>query len=66
MPEVHIDSEFGNVLIILSNKKPVKSEEGFALVTVGVGDDGEVVYISIEPSDEELAKFISSARVHHR
>ena len=60
--QLHIDREFGNVLIILSNKKPVKSEEGFALVTVGIGDDGEVVYISIEPEDRELARFISSVR----
>ena len=64
--QLHIDREFGNVLIILSNKRPVKSEEGFALVTIGIDDDGEVVYISIEPDDSELAKFISSVRVRHR
>ncbi|WP_054850520.1 hypothetical protein [Vulcanisaeta sp. JCM 14467] len=60
--QVSIDSEFGNVLIILSNKSPVRSEEGLAFVTVGVDDEGRIVYISIEPEDRELARFIGSVR----
>ena len=60
--QVSVDKEFGNVLIILSNKPPVRSEEGLAFVTVGVDDEGRIVYISIEPEDRELARFIGSVR----
>ena len=60
--QVSIDREFGNLLIILSDKSPVRSEEGLAFVTVGVDDEGRLVYISIEPEDRELAKFIGSAK----
>lgn len=55
---INIDKEFGNVLIIVGNGEPVKSEEGVAFVTVGVDKEGRLVYISIEPEDKGLAKFI--------
>lgn len=61
--QVSIDREFGNLLIILSDKSPVKSEEGLALVTVGVDEEGRLVYISIEPEDKDLAHFISRVRM---
>ncbi|ADN50933.1 hypothetical protein [Vulcanisaeta distributa] len=61
--QVSIDREFGNVLIILSDRSPVKSEEGLALITVGIDEEGRLVYISIEPEDKDLARFISRVRV---
>ncbi len=60
--QVSIDGEFGNVLIILSDKSPARSEEGLAFVTVGVDDEGRLVYISIEPEDKDLARFISRVK----
>ncbi|GGP19073.1 hypothetical protein GCM10007981_01280 [Thermocladium modestius] len=60
--QVNVDREFGNVLIILSDRPPVKSEEGLALVTVGVDEEDKLVYISIEPEDKDLARFISRVR----
>lgn len=60
--KVHIDRDFGNLLIKFSDKEPVKSEEGLALVTVGVDEDGNVVYISVEPEDKELAEFMKKVK----
>ena len=59
---IEVDEEFGNILIKVGNKTPKMSREGTALVTIGVDESGEVVYISIEPEDEELAKFIRNIR----
>jgi len=59
---IEVDEEFGNILIKVGNKAPKTSREGTALVTIGVDENGEVVYISIEPEDEELAKFIRNIR----
>ncbi|WP_054844003.1 hypothetical protein [Vulcanisaeta souniana] len=61
--QVNVDREFGNVLIVLSDRSPVKSEEGLALITVGIDEEGRLVYISIEPEDKDLARFISRVRV---
>ena len=59
---IEVDKEFGNMLIKVGNKTPMTSREGTALVTIGVDESGEVAYISIEPEDEELAKFIRNIR----
>jgi hypothetical protein len=60
---IEVDHEFGNILIRAGNRMPRKSEEGIAFVTVGVDENDELVYISIEPEDEDLAKFIRRIRV---
>jgi len=57
---IEVDKEFGNILIKVANKTPKMSREGTALVTIGIDENGEIAYISIEPEDEELAKFIGS------
>jgi len=57
---IEVDEEFGNILIKVGNKTPKTSREGTALVTIGVDENGEVAYISIEPEDEDLAKFVRS------
>jgi uncharacterized protein YuzE len=59
---IEVDEEFGNILIKVGNKAPKTSREGTALVTIGIDENGEVAYISIEPEDEELAKFIGSIK----
>jgi hypothetical protein len=55
---IEVDNEFGNMFIKVGNRMPKRSSEGMAFVTVGVDENGEVAYISIEPEDVELAKFI--------
>jgi len=60
---IEVDDEFGNMLIKVGDKAPRKSSEGIAFVTIGVDENGEVAYISIEPEDEELARFIQRIRV---
>ena len=60
--KANVDRDFGNLLIKFSDKEPVKSEEGLALVTVGVDEDGNVVYISVEPEDKELAEFVKKVK----
>jgi len=59
---IEVDEEFGNILIKVGNKAPKTSREGMALVTIGVDENGEVAYISIEPEDEDLVKFIRNIR----
>jgi len=59
---IEVDEEFGNILIKVGNKIPKTSREGTALVTIGIDENGEIAYISIEPEDEELAKFIGSIK----
>jgi len=54
------------MLIKANNKAPKKSSEGMAFVTIGVDENGEVAYISIEPEDEELVKFIQGIRTKHQ
>jgi hypothetical protein len=63
---IEVDNEFGNMLIKANNKAPKKSSEGMAFVTIGVDENGEVAYISIEPEDEELVKFIQGIRTKHQ
>jgi len=60
---IDVDNEFGNVLIKVGDKAPRRSSEGMAFVTIAVDENGEVAYISIEPEDEELARFIQRIRV---
>jgi hypothetical protein len=60
---IEVDNEFGNMLIKANNRMPKRSSEGMAFVTIGVDENGEVTYISIEPEDEELARFIQRIRV---
>ena len=60
---IEVDDEFGNMLIKVGDKAPKKSSEGVAFVTIGVDENGEVTYISIEPEDEELARFIRKIKV---
>ena len=60
---IEVDREFGNMLIRAGNRIPKKSGEGVAFVTVGVDENDELAYISIEPEDEDLAKFIRRIRV---
>ena len=60
---IEVDNEFGNMLIKANNRMPKRSSEGMAFVTVGVNEDGEIAYISIEPENEELARFIRGIRV---
>jgi len=55
---IEVDKEFGNLLIRASGRVPKMSKEGMAFVTIGVDENGEIVYISIEPEDEELADLI--------
>ncbi|WP_232203782.1 hypothetical protein [Caldivirga maquilingensis] len=62
---INIDNKFGNILIIVSNKSPIKSEEGLAFVTVGIDEEGNLAYISIEPEDKELASFVSRIKASH-
>jgi len=59
---IEVDEEFGNLLIKVGNKIPKMSREGTAFVTIGVDENGEVAYISIEPEDEDLVKFIRNIR----
>jgi hypothetical protein len=60
---IEVDDEFGNMLIKVGDKAPKKSSEGVAFVTVGIDESGQVTYISIEPEDEELARFIQKIKV---
>jgi hypothetical protein len=60
---IEVDNEFGNVLIRANNRMPKRSSEGMAFVTVAVDENNELAYISIEPEDEELARFIRGIRV---
>jgi hypothetical protein len=60
---IEVDHEFGNILIRVGNRMPKRSSEGVAFVTVGVDENDELAYISIEPEDEDLAKFIRRIRV---
>jgi len=60
---IEVDGEFGNMLIKVGDKAPKKSSEGIAFVTVAVDENNELVYISIEPEDEELARFIQKIKV---
>jgi hypothetical protein len=55
---IEVDNEFGNMLIRASGRVPKMSKEGMAFVTIGVDENGEITYISIEPEDEELADLI--------
>ena len=55
---IEVDNEFGNILIRASGRVPKTSGEGMAFVTIGVDENGEIAYISIEPEDEDLVKFI--------
>jgi hypothetical protein len=55
---IEVDKEFGNLLIRASGRVPKMSKEGMAFVTIGVDENGEIAYISIEPEDEELADLI--------
>jgi len=55
---IEVDNEFGNLLIRASGRVPKMSKEGMAFVTIGVDENGEITYISIEPEDEELASLI--------
>ena len=59
---IEVDEEFGNILIKVGNKTPKTSREGTAFVTIGVDENGKVAYISIEPEDEDLAKFVRSIK----
>jgi len=59
---IEVDEEFGNILIKVGNKIPKMSREGTAFVTIGVDENGEVAYISIEPEDEDLVKFVRSIK----
>jgi len=59
---IEVDEEFGDILIKVGNKIPKTSREGTAFVTIGVDENGEVAYISIEPEDEDLVKFIRNIR----
>ncbi|MFP3238663.1 MAG: hypothetical protein RXQ00_05595 [Caldivirga sp.] len=60
---IEVDHEFGNILIRAGDRMPKRSEEGMAFVTVGVDENDKVAYISIEPEDEDLAKFIRKIKV---
>ncbi len=60
---IEVDREFGNMLIRVGNRMPKRSSEGVAFVTVGVDENYELAYISIEPEDEDLARFIRRIRV---
>ncbi|KUO83557.1 MAG: hypothetical protein AT709_07710 [Caldivirga sp. MG_3] len=60
---IEVDHEFGNILIRAGDRMPKRSEEGMAFVTVGVDENDKVAYISIEPKDEDLAKFIRKIKV---
>jgi hypothetical protein len=60
---IEVDGEFGNMLIKANNKMPKRSTEGVAFVTVAIDENDELAYISIEPEDEELARFIRGIRV---
>jgi len=59
---ISADKEYGNLLLFLKNRKPVKSEEGYAFVTIGVDEENKIVYISIEPDDKELKEFIKKIK----
>jgi hypothetical protein len=61
---IEVDKEFGNILIKLDNRTPKTSREGMAFVTIGIDEDGEIAYISIEPEDEELADLIKKLFNH--
>ena len=61
---IEVDEEFGNILIKLDNRTPKTSGEGMAFVTIGVDENGEITYISIEPEDEELADLIKKLFNH--
>ena len=60
---IEVDREFGNMLIRVGNRMPKRSSEGVAFVTVGVDENYELAYISIEPEEEDLARFIRRIRV---
>jgi GTPase len=60
---IEVDKEFGNLLIKLGNRTPKTSGEGMAFVTIGVDENGEIVYISIEPEDEGLASLIKNNKL---
>ena len=60
---IEVDGEFGNMLIKANNRMPKRSSEGMAFVTVAVDENNELAYISIEPEDEELARFIQKIKV---
>jgi hypothetical protein len=62
---IEVDHEFGNILIKVNNRVPRRSGEGLAFVTVGVDENGELTYISIEPEDKELAKFIQKIKISY-
>lgn len=58
---MNVDREFGNLLIVF--KKDVsRSFEGDAFVTIGVDENGEISYISIEPMNSELKEGIKRIR----
>ena len=61
---IEVDKEFGNLLIRASGRVPKMSKEGMAFVTIGVDENGEITYISIEPEDEELASLIKKLISH--
>ena len=61
---IDVDKEFGNLLIRVSDRLPKMSKEGMAFVTIGVDENGEIAYISIEPEDEELADLIKKLINH--
>ena len=63
---IEVDKEFGNLLIRASGRVPKASGEGMAFVTIGVDENGEIAYISIEPEDEELANLIKKLINHKR
>ena len=60
--DMSADKEYGNLLVFFKNRKPVKSEEGDAFVTIGVDEGNKIVYISIEPDDKELKEFIKKIK----
>jgi hypothetical protein len=55
--QVLVDNEFGN-LIVEFQRSVEKSFEGEAFVTIGVGENGRISYISIEPLDKDLKEGI--------
>jgi hypothetical protein len=63
---IEVDKEFGNILIRASGRVPKMSKEGMAFVTIGVDENGEIAYISIEPEDGELANLIRNIKLANR
>ena len=64
---IDVDEEFGNMLIRVGDRLPKTSGEGMAFVTIGVDENGEIAYISIEPEDGELANLIKNIKlVNHK